>query len=469
MSWEGLPQVSGENKHFGLENFVDMFFLTLLHCILQIIGVSGSELAEIRGKYGWNVVHSAFPLEKEFTFASASFEDNRPVYVSLATTSFRFDTVHGTVNSILRGNVLPNKVFVLVSTDAKLLDEGISPANANSIAEKILPDLRGLVEIVYVKNIGPHRKLLPLMAQMLPRECLIVTVDDDLHYAPFFLENLIHDFIATGSQYIVANRVRRIGFCIDSADSWQLAPYTKELLNSTKGSMAVAWPYMRPLRKEMLVIPTGMGGVLYSPSLLSLPVLFDSAFISLTATNDDLHFRLASLASGTRVYSSDYRPRAHATNATTHQRQLQSTAAELNLWSDVNANTKNNVMLERAARHAAVHHNLSLFSVVEEHLHTDRYRCLKANVDKVFHQIRNEMKETDKSAGQRRRNGVLEGLRRISQRVSGMTKLTRNKLYQLAVMIETESSSPEIYERYLSALEICGFFVCSERVVYEKQ
>jgi hypothetical protein len=54
------------------------------------------------------------------------------------------------------------------------------------------------------------------------------------------------------------------------------------------------WPRVQNERLEMLVLPTGNGGVLYRPRFFH-EVVFDPVLRQLTAYNDDLTFRLATL------------------------------------------------------------------------------------------------------------------------------------------------------------------------------
>ena len=63
------------------------------------------------------------------------------------------------------------------------------------------------------------------------------------------------------------------------------------------------WPETRPARQELLMLPTGTGGVLYRPSYFH-PIVFDENLRNLTLTGDDLLFRLATLAMGVPVVTS---------------------------------------------------------------------------------------------------------------------------------------------------------------------
>ncbi len=104
--------------------------------------------------------------------------------------------------------------------------------------------------VLLAENIGAHRKLLPLLSRNAQKDVVIVTVDDDTLYHPKFLEAFITTYLATNKSSVVASRVRAISFC----DSWPFRslPY-------------VYWrkQHCDAVKQKLLVIPTGVGGVLY--------------------------------------------------------------------------------------------------------------------------------------------------------------------------------------------------------------
>ena len=142
---------------------------------------------------------------------------------------------------------------------------------------------------MYTRNYGPHRKLLPVLSKFWNQDCVIVTMDDDretefLHTA---LARLLDYYIASGMEYIVGLRVRRFGFC--GPPSWKLIEYS-----------VCNWPQVDNGRTEMLVLPTGSGSVLYRPKFFT-DLVFDWELRELTATNDDLAFRLVTMMNNVLV------------------------------------------------------------------------------------------------------------------------------------------------------------------------
>ena len=228
-------------------------------------------------------------VPSEHSFAASELAGARPVLVSLTSVSFRLPLLSDTLRTLLHGLVLPTHIYLFLSSEANLLDEGVHPA-------ELPPELlslvaRGLVTVVFTDNIGPHRKLLPLLRRFYKKDVLIVTVDDDMSYRPgsTLLYQILRTFRDSDGSSAVALRARRIGVCgLPPWQSWGAAPYH-------------AWSLLyTPGRSEMLVLPTGTGGVLYRPRFFH-PIVFDPILRAVTSTADDVTFRVAALVRATSV------------------------------------------------------------------------------------------------------------------------------------------------------------------------
>lgn len=199
------------------------------------------------------------------------------VYVSIAVISQRIDKVQNVVSSLLLGSVIPTRIYLYVSKYKFLMDKGI---------KEIPPTLKYLttthnVTLVYVDNIGPHRKLLPILREKWHEDCVIITMDDDkeiIHRD--HIQELLKHYISSRKSAIIANRVRRFSIC--SSDFYNMLPYD-------------GWPVVKQFGiREMLVLPTGVGSVLYRPRFFH-PIVFDVGLRKMTITGDDILFRLAAL------------------------------------------------------------------------------------------------------------------------------------------------------------------------------
>jgi hypothetical protein len=259
--------------------------------------------------YGWEQVVVTKPKESknEVVTDKISFETARrlginqtssvlastaiggkPVYVSIATISSRINQVAKTIASVLSGSMIPDHIYLFISKDPYILDKGIP--NDRIPQELLEISYYYPFTIVYADNIGPHRKLLPLLAEKWNEDCIIITLDDEPQpKMKKYLSYMMAYYAASAGETIVTLRSRRIGFC-DTAP-WTITPYA-------------TWYVIHQPQpvQEFLLLPTGSGGVLYRPKFFH-EVVFDSKFREITKAQDDLLFRLASMANDVSVYS----------------------------------------------------------------------------------------------------------------------------------------------------------------------
>jgi len=208
----------------------------------------------------------------------------RRVYISIATIRSRILKVVNTLISLLENDVLATHIYVIMSRDPYLLDDGIPPEVIPDELHYIAKNFN--VSMIYTENLGPHRKLLPVLAQYWEYDCVIITIDDDkgINYPRNTISQLIKYYISSRMSSVISLRGRRIGVCEDKN------------LNYTKASRYMTWPGF-PSKygaKEMLVVPTGTGGVLYHPRFFH-PIVFDETLRNYTYRGDDLHFRLSTM------------------------------------------------------------------------------------------------------------------------------------------------------------------------------
>ena len=146
------------------------------------------------------------------------------------------------------------------------------------------------MSIVFTDNIGPHRKLIPLLWHKWHEDCVLVTSDDDIATRDLRgrLFQLLKYYVGSKKGSIVALRSRRIGICREEPHS--PTKYSRWTISSRFGSI------------ETMQLPTGTGGILYRPRFFH-PIVFDNQLRELTELADDLHFRLATLANDVPVTS----------------------------------------------------------------------------------------------------------------------------------------------------------------------
>lgn len=198
---------------------------------------------------------------------------NGQVIVSCTTTRQRLPMLLYTLMSLQQQSRKPDRIVVNVSREAYLSDEGIETLPAWLQQDG--------VEVNWVPNTGPYRKLLPLINQCSDAD-RIVTVDDDVLYHSGWLSALL-ELDEAHPDHLVCTRARRMK---RGLFGWKRYAH---------------WRVVKQRTSAMNLMPTGSGGILYKRSLLDMTFLTDPQAQALAPTTDDLWFRMAGMRKGTRV------------------------------------------------------------------------------------------------------------------------------------------------------------------------
>lgn len=114
---------------------------------------------------------------------TASATSKPQVVVSLTSFPQAIPYAIGAIRSILNGAVLPDKL-ILYLTFSQFGDAGV-PDELQQLADgSTVFEIRN-----YDRDIRSYRKLIPALADF--PEAVIVTVDDDVHYHPNMLRDLL--------------------------------------------------------------------------------------------------------------------------------------------------------------------------------------------------------------------------------------------------------------------------------------
>ena len=178
------------------------------------------------------------------------------------------------IRSILDGSVLPDKL-ILYLTFSQFGESGI-PEEL-----KLLADSSEIFEIRnYDIDIRSYRKLIPALLDF--PEAIIVTVDDDVHYHPDMLRDLLemHDIDPNA---VWAHRAKLIK---------PGKPYRKW--------RKYRWYHFlnKRIHRSFLNIQTGVGGVLYPPHSLREDMLDVDLFTKTAPSTDDIWFWAAAALNG---------------------------------------------------------------------------------------------------------------------------------------------------------------------------
>ena len=128
--------------------------------------------------------------------------------VSLTSWKPRFPIVIDAINSILSGDVLPDKIVLVIAHD----ETESLPKSITSLVQK------NSIELLLYDDIGSHKKLLPVMGKYPDYD--LITIDDDWVYGPSFVAELIR-YHQLYPNDVLCNWCSRIGV----TESGMVAPY----------------------------------------------------------------------------------------------------------------------------------------------------------------------------------------------------------------------------------------------------
>jgi Glycosyl transferase family 2 len=215
--------------------------------------------------------------------------DGVPVFASLTTISSRIGYLDEVIESLNAQTLRAEKIVLNVSRDSFALDEGISFEDLPTATRKLA--VQGRVEVYFTRNTGPYRKLLPLLRRMQGEDCLIASADDDVIYPPRWLEGLRDAFVE--HRCVVAYRCRAMRIkdgTFAPYNTWPVFFFGKE----------PDYTDVRDEARQLLICPTGRGGIMYHPSFFPALDLVER-LRTLAPMQDDLAFRFATLVQGIPV------------------------------------------------------------------------------------------------------------------------------------------------------------------------
>ena len=199
-------------------------------------------------------------------------EECREVVVALTSYGWRVAKVHMVIESLLRQTLCPGRV-VLYFARSEFPDVSALPGALRGL-------LGGRFGVRFVEDLKSHKKYFYAFREF--PEAIVVTVDDDVRYPSTLLARLMAAYHRWPHAVICA---RSHTLCFEVGGNY--AGYR-------------AWMGMPKIfnRPSSLVIPTGVGGVLYPPHCFG-PALFAWATIRATCLSaDDLWLKWHALERG---------------------------------------------------------------------------------------------------------------------------------------------------------------------------
>lgn len=207
---------------------------------------------------------------------SKVYVPNRQVIVSLTSHGNRILDAYLAIESIMQGTVKPNRIILWLPE--------VNKVSSCYFDHQIK---RGL-EIRYVRDLGPHTKLIPALKEF--PDDIIITIDDDIFYKPDMVETLLRAYHEVSTS-ILANRV---------------AVITKDKKGNIESYLRwIHYNYPKGTTKRNVLI--GVEGCLYPPHSLSEEVFNEEAIRELCPTADDIWFTAMAMLNGTPIVHVDCR------------------------------------------------------------------------------------------------------------------------------------------------------------------
>lgn len=195
------------------------------------------------------------------------------IIISLTTTSSRLNLCRAALYSLVTQSLKPHKIVLNLSSHPYLKDEGIQDTDIFSYLTQGIDDkLKKIINIRWVENTGPFRKLIPTL-QTANFDDVIVTADDDIIYGQNWLSSLIQDFDPK-NMLIHASRVRKI--------------------QHNKFGYETGYNYWPVVQKSTIlnkdwIITFGGGAVLYR-GWFTNELINDKNYLDIAPTADDLWY-----------------------------------------------------------------------------------------------------------------------------------------------------------------------------------
>jgi len=186
-----------------------------------------------------------------------------PLVVSLTSYPPRFGTLSLTLRSLLLQTVKADRTILWIAhADIPLLPKDVTDLQAAGLEIRTTDDMRSYKKIIPALDAFP--------------DAFICTADDDAYYWPTWLGQLEEEQLEEGARMteriVVCHRAHEI--TLDAEGRFR--PYEQWLLDVFKEE------------KSKLLFPTGLGGVLYPPGILTHMVDDREAALTLCPHNDDI-------------------------------------------------------------------------------------------------------------------------------------------------------------------------------------
>ncbi len=229
------------------------------HIIISIFGIK----VKIKSRYKYTAC-KAYGLNKS--------PRKTKVIISLTSFPARINSVHHTINTLLTQSFKPDAVLLWLAQEE-------FPQKQKDLPQQLLDLQKYGLSIKWCHNIKSYKKLIFALKEF-PKD-IIVTADDDLYYAPDFLDILYKEYLADPN-YIYAHRITRMAYKNGKVVEKDFKDYN---LDSYKEASAL----------DKL---NGGAGALFPPKCFHPDVTKEDVFMNICPLNDDVWFGFMGVLGG---------------------------------------------------------------------------------------------------------------------------------------------------------------------------
>lgn len=230
------------------------------------------KVASLHYKLNKGFVNLFYPM---FGKCGRGVDASSNVIVSLTTYPARIDTVYLTVMTLLNQTVKPKFVMLWLANEQ-------FPKGEEELPKKLLALKDKGLEIRFCDDLRPHKKYYYTMKEN--PDCFVITADDDV----FYPENLVEELMEASKAY----------------PDTVICTWGHRFISDDNGDVLSAnkWEYLKDgTEPSYTVIPTGIGGVLYPPHVLSDEVFNKESIKKLCLNADDLWLKAMALLNGKKA------------------------------------------------------------------------------------------------------------------------------------------------------------------------
>lgn len=227
-----------------------------------------------------NLIFPLLTFKKIPRFGRVRSKNNEYIIISLTSYSKRIKHVWRTVFTLLSQSTKPNKVILWLSKE-EFSSISDLPKNLTKLTK------HGL-EISFCNDLKSHKKYYYSMKYF--PQAIVVTVDDDIYYPSYLLENLYKKH----SQYpdaVCCNWAHEIMFDdngnVDAYENW---------ISAVDGHNN---------KPSKTLFPVGYGGILYPPRSLDEQVYNKNMIFKYALSTDDIWLKVNELERGTKAIKTD--------------------------------------------------------------------------------------------------------------------------------------------------------------------